>query len=470
VKILLVVPEIHIKFGTYGYQAGVAALSASLKAAGFADVGFLHVAPRFRPERFRDAVAAIRPDVAGFYTTYNQFRFIRHFVAAMPRGVFTVLGGPHPTIAPDCLEQTPGLDAICVGEGDEVIVDLVRALSEGRDATGIPGLWRRTGDEIAAAPPRPFVSDLDALPFEDRTIFEGGRAGRAGLLEISHANSFRLGRGCPFRCTFCSNYAQSKAQPGAYVRFRGLDHVFAELRQVVDRYRPRVLYFQDDTFMSSPEVVRRFCARYREEVGLPFEFFGRIDLITEDLLRTIADAGGRRVSYGIESGDERTRTEVLGKRFTNQDAVRAFRTTKEVGLVAEAFVMAGYPEETPESFRRTADLLREIQPDLYTLSTYFPNPGTALYQRSREAGMLRDGTVPLDVVNQRDLMLDLPHFGARAFRSARRWFAFRVYGRTSPLKAVLFFAYESWLGDRLLRWLSSPLGRRLRAFALSLRG
>ena len=465
-KVLLVNPEIRIKYGTYGYQAGLAALSASLKANGFTDVRLLHLNRPTNPARFRQAVRAIGPDLIGFYTTYNQYRFIRRFVSGLSKVGYSILGGPHPTIYPKVLEETPGLDGICVGEGDETIVELAKAIRERRGHDDIAGLGFKNGAEAVFNPPRPFIEDLDRLPFEDRTVFETGRSRRAGLLEISHANSFRLGRGCPFQCTFCSNHAQSKAQPGKYVRFRSLDHIFAEIGEVTRRYQPSVLYFQDDTFMSDPGFVGRFCKRYQEEVRLPFEFFGRIELVDKDILTRIRDAGGRRVSYGIESGDEGIRREVLKKRFANASVIEAFALTKKLGIVAEAFVMVGFPEETPESFGRTADLLRKIQPDLYTLSTYFPNPGTELYDRSRREGLLRHDEVPMDVVNQRDVMLDLPGFRPRAVRAARRWFAFRVYGRTSFGKAILFLLYESWIGDRLLRW-ATPVRRRLRRIALS---
>jgi hypothetical protein len=127
--------------------------------------------------------------------------------------------------------------------------------------------------------------------------------------------------------------------------------------------------------------------------------------------------------------------------------------------------MVGFPGETPDTFRGTADLLRRIQPDLYTLSTYYPNPGTELHERCRRDGLLRYAETPLQAVNQRDVMLDLPGFPPAAVRAARRRFAFQVYGHDSPLKAALFFLYETGVGDRLLRW-ATPLRRALRRLVL----
>lgn len=465
-RILIVHPEINIKYGTYGYQSGLAALSAALKNNGFNDLSLVHLSPTFQPENFRSFVETIKPDLIGFYTTYNQYRYIEKLAALIPQNTFSVLGGPHPTIYPACLEQLPNINAICIGEGDQTIVELAQAIKDKKSIKDIPGLVYRDQGQIVHNDPRPFIVDLSTLPYEDRTLFEKTRANKSGLLEISFTNSLRLGRGCPFNCSFCSNFAQSKAQSGKYVRFRGLDHIFGEIRELIDRYDPKVFYFQDDTFMSSKEIVEQFCDRYQREIGLPFEFFGRIDLVAEDLLEKIRDAGGRRVSYGVESGDQHIRLEVLHKRFSNQDVVDAFAITKKLGITAEAFVMIGFPEETPESFEETANLLREVQPDLYTLSTYFPNPGTELHQKAKREGLLAYESVPMGLVNQRDVMLNMPQFTPKQIRSARRWFAFRVYGGISLRRALLFFTYESWLGDVLLR-LIAPVRKQLRRFALS---
>jgi radical SAM superfamily enzyme YgiQ (UPF0313 family) len=464
-RVLLVHPQIRIKYGTYGYQAGLAAISAALKREGGCEVRLLNLAHEFNPEKFRQAVLAWGPDLVGFYTTHNQYRFIRRLLDGIPKKTFTILGGPHPTIAPHCLDQTPILDAVCIGEGDRTIVDLVRALKTDRNLEKVAGIRYRQSGSISQNPPQCFIEDLNSLPYDDREVFEAGNHTAAGLLEIGHQNSFRIGRGCPFRCSFCSNASQSDAQPGTYTRFRSIDNVMGEIRQVVARYNPQVLYFQDDTFMTSRSFEKVFCERYPKEVGLPFEFFGHIEQVDEKRLQRIKNAGGRRVSYGVESGDEAVRREVLQKSFTNEDVVRAFALTKKAGIVAEAFVMAGFPGETRETFRATADLLAQIQPDVYTLSVYYPYPGTALYKRAKSEGMLRFDEIPLNIVNQRDMMLRLPGYDREAFLRDKRWFAFRVFGKTSLVKAILFSVYESSFGDRLLRWVT-PVRRLLKKYLL----
>ena len=466
-KVLFINPEMNIKYGAYGYQAGLAALSASCKADGVSTIGYRHLVSPFSPTMLDETIREWEPDLIGFYTPFMQYRFVHRLIATIPVQIFTILGGPHPTIFPECLELIPNLDAICIGEGDETFVELIRALSRGKTPEKIAGLAYRQGGEVIFSERRPFIENLDTLPFEDRTIFETARKRRSGLLQISHTNSFRLGRGCPYRCTFCSNSAQSKAQPGKYVRFRSLDHILEEIRTVVKRYRPEVLYFQDDTFMANEGTLIDFCARYKKEIDLPFEFFGRIDRVNDALMKQLRWAGGRRVSFGIESGDEQFREEVLGKRFSNEQVAQAFQITKKHGITAEAFVMIGLPEETRSSARKTAGLLAQIQPDLYTLSTYFPNPGTRLYEISQQKNLLRYPQVPLWVVNQRDVMLHLPYFKPAQVTSERRWFAFRVYGRTSLLKAVLFTMYETDWGEPFLNFFSF-LRKPLRKLLLSL--
>ena len=137
-----------------------------------------------------------------------------------------------------------------------------------------------------------------------------------------------------------------------------------------------------------------------------------------------------------------------------------------MGYHAEAFVMAGLPDEDPEKFRDTADLLRTIQPDLYSLSIYFPFRGTELYDHALERGYL-PGPVDLDdtFVSRRRALLDMPDFPPKVVAREVRRFPWRVYGRTSLRKALLFRAYEMPIGDALLQLLA-PVRRLLRVYAV----
>ena len=461
-RILLVYPTINLKLGVYGFQYGLGTISAYLKEHGYTDIRLCVIAPQYEEETFRGFLRDYRPDVVGFYTSWDQFRYIKKLVALVrDEGVFTILGGPHPTLFPGCMEEIPRLDAVCVGEGEGPMLEVVRALEQGRRPTDVAGLWVRDGAEIVKNPPGPFIPDIGAIPLPDRDLFEQSKIkGRFGLKPITHRNVFRITRGCPYGCTFCSAKALSCTQEGAYLRYQPIGRVIDEIKDCVRRYGISELIFLDDTFLMREDIAEEFVERYSREVNLPFDFFGRIPVRNEALLRKLKAAGGRRISFGVEHGNEAFRRDVIHKSFTNEDVVETFELARRVGLTTEAFVIVGFPDETEEIFEDTVRLMRRIQPDLYTLCIYFPVLGTELYDRAVEKGYIEfNQPIADDYVTYRNSLLDMPQFPDALIRRRNFLFGAQVFGRTNPKKALMFMAYDSPWGDRLLHLISGQ--RRL---------
>jgi len=468
VRLLLVYTEVQIKYGSYAFQHGLAALAAYVKQAGDPQVSLCYVGPKWNNEGYRDRIRRFRPDVIGFYVTEDQLRFVRKLLNdGATGGAFTLFGGPYASLNPEIIEQERRLDAVCIGEGELPTVTLLDTLARRQEPAEIPGLWVRRGSEIIRTHSPPYIEDLDSLPFVDREIFEAApELKHVGITQISHRNSFRVSRGCPFKCSFCSNHRLARNQEGTFTRLRSVPLVMQEVRQVVGRYRPKEIYFDDDTFTLKESFVDEFVEAYPATSTLPFEFFSHVGPTALRVLEKLRGVGGRRVSFGIESGNEHIRNKVLGKSFSNDRVEEVFREARRMGYQVEAFLMVGLPDETPEAFDDTVELMRRIQPDLYSLSIYFPFRGTDLYEHALRQGYL-DGPVDLDdtFVSRRRALLDMPAFPPAAVARAVRNFPLRVYGRPSLRKALLFRAYESPLGDPLLQALA-PVKRLLRDFVL----
>ena len=467
-RLLLVLSEVQIKYGSYGFQHGLAALSAYIRKAGGHQVALCYIGPSWKPELFREQVRRFRPHVIGFYTTEDQARFSRKLLREPGvDNAFTLFGGPYATLNPEILEEEPRLDALCVGEGEIPLSELLGRLEGGSDPADVAGLWVRRGADIVRNPPPPFLQDLDALPPCDRSLFEETPEIRhVGITQISFRNSFRVSRGCPYGCTFCSNGPLSRAQDGRFTRFRSVPAVLAEIDEVTARYRPQEIYFEDDSFTLNETFVDAFVDAYPRTSDLPFEFFSHIGPSTLGVLTKLRSVGGRRVSFGIESGNEALRRKVLKKRFSNELVLEVFRGARRMGYQVEAFVMAGLPDETPESFGDTAALLRRIDPDLYSVSIYFPFRGTELYAYAMKKRYL-NGPVALDddFVSRRRALLDMPDFPPAVVEEEVRRLPMRVYRGISLRKALLFRVYETRFGDQLLQRLA-PLKRALRIFAV----
>ncbi|MEW6185502.1 MAG: radical SAM protein [Thermodesulfobacteriota bacterium] len=447
-KILLVFTELNQKFGALRSQHGLASISAVLKQNTKAEIGFSYFAESLDFEKWEEDLRHFQPDLIGFYSTAEQFHFVKTLIEKVPDPVFTICGGPHPTCYPQCLESIPRLDAICVGEGEFPLLELVQALEENRDYTSIPSLWVRKNGNIIRNLTRPFIADLDALPFEDRELFNTQEAiDKYGFSQIRIMAS----RGCPFHCTYCSNKRTSQTQSGRYVRFRSADHLLGEIAGIKSKYHFEEIFFDDDIFMMNREIVAEFCSRYPKEVGKPFVFCGRVEACHKDILTMLKEAGGRRIDFGLESGHEELRRSIMKRKMTNRQIIEATRLAKSVGLQVKTLNMVGLPEETPEKFQETVRINQEINPDVVSISIFYPYPGTELYDYCREKNYLDpEESLPENYVSRRESLLQLPGFSKEKIGRCFRWFGFKVYWKHSPIKAIGYKLIYSQQGEFFL--------------------
>ncbi|HRV82723.1 MAG TPA: cobalamin-dependent protein, partial [Planctomycetota bacterium] len=179
---------------------------------------------------------------------------------------FSLMGGPHVTFLPDAVKD-PDIDAVCVGEGEGAIVDLLNALEKGEDWRTIENLvWCEDGETLHKNPLRPLVRDLDALGFPDRSvIYEANDIYRDSPRKVIVSQ-----RGCPMMCTFCFHHAWKekvyKAKNSEYVRKRSVDHVIAEALDIKSKYPLDFVHFVDDIFNISGKWLTEFCERWPKEV------------------------------------------------------------------------------------------------------------------------------------------------------------------------------------------------------------
>ena len=454
-KIMLVFTELNQKFGALRSQHGLFSLSAVLKQNGYPQVSMVYFSESLDLETWRTEIHRQRPDLIGFYSTAEQFFFIKTLIEAVPRPIFTIGGGPHPTCYPRCIETIPRLDAICVGEGEYPLLELVQALEAGRDFTGIQNLWVRQNGNILRNETRPFIQNLDLLPFEDRELLDMQAAiDQYGFSQLR----IMATRGCPFSCTYCSNKRTSRTQPGRYVRYRSAEHILGEIKTIQSKVRFDEIFFDDDIFMMNREIVDEFCRRYPQEVGKPFVFCGRVEACHEDVLRKLKEAGGRRIDFGLESGNEEIRRSIMKRKMSNRQILEATRLAQSVGLQVKTLNMVGLPEETEEKFQDTIRINQEINPDVISLSVFYPYPGTELYDYCLEKNYLHpEESLPENYVSRRESLLELPHFPKKDIARCFRWFGFHVFKKHSLIKAIGYKMIYSKQGEFYLN-----LSRRFR--------
>jgi anaerobic magnesium-protoporphyrin IX monomethyl ester cyclase len=461
-KVLFVYTDINVRGGAESFQFGTAMVSAMLKRHGH-DTRLHYMFGKYRIEPLNATVAEYDPDVIAFSAVSPQYPYVRMTLRDMtPSRAFTILGGQHATLKPDCLEENPRLKAVCIGEGEYPMLDLVEALDAGRPVDGIQNLWvKRDDGSIARNPTRPFVENLDTLPFPDRDLFD-----TQSIIDSDfHTALFMFSRGCPYTCTFCANHALRKTQCGTYVRFRSVESCLSEIRDVVNRFQVEALYFNDDCFTCRKSFVDSFCEAYKNEFSLPFDINARPETLNDDICRQLKEAGCRRISIGIENGSETFRREVLERKMSNDRIAEAFDACRRAGIRTKSFNIVGFPYETPEIFEETVRLNTRINPDSVIIGIFEPYPGTKLADVCEKEGFINRARADALFVGRTDTVLDMPGFTRKQILKAFRTFAYRVYKPHSLRRALILRAYYSRYGQFLLA-LVDPFKHLLRRLTM----
>lgn len=461
-KILFIYTDINVRGGALSYQFGIGMLSAMLRKHGH-DTRLHYMYGDYDLVPLKALLASYAPNVVAFSAVSPQYRYVKKVLDDLtPWKAFTILGGIHPTLAPRCIEEIKGLNAVCVGEGEYPLLELVEALKAGKPVDAISNLRvRRADGTIAINPTRPFTENLDELPFPDREIFD-----YQPIIDSDFNTAlFMFSRGCPYDCTFCSNHAIKAQQTGKYVRFRSVDNCLSEIREVTSRYKVKLLYFNDDCFTAKRDWFLEFCEKYPKEFSFPFDINARPETLTDEACQLLRKAGCRRVSIGIENGDEEFREKVLNRKQKNDRIAEAFESCRKAGLKTKSFNIVGFPYETPAVFQQTVNLNARINPDSVIIGIFEPYPGTKLYEICVKEKFIDPSRQDEAFVGRTDTVLEMPQFPRAEILRCFRRFGYDVYKSHSLLKAVMYRVYYSQHGELIVRILR-PIKNILRKIAM----
>jgi len=426
-KVVFIYPDVCMFSG--GFQHGIGFISAILKEKAH-QVSLIHLREKLTREDFLRELRKSNAELVAFSSVTNQFEYVPEMALwAKEEGLPVIIGGIHATLAPEEVIRVPGVDFLCVGEGEYAMLELVNRLDKGESVREVKNIWSKADGKIRRNNPRGLVENLDSLPFPDRKIFDYRRILREG----GWMAEFMVGRGCPFDCTYCCNHALKGIYKGnkRYVRMRSVENVIEEIRVVTEEYSVRKLNFHDDTFTLFPKWVAEFCEAYKKEFDLPFQCNIRADTVDAEMLKNLRDAGCEMVRIGVETGNEWLRFNVLNRKITNRQIVEVFEKARELNLKTYSFNMVGLPYETPKMAEESLKLNERICPDYIQVSIFYPYPGTKLYELCEREGMLLK-------TNKRSYFEDGAAINSSYFPSSSieeyykkfKTFAFEVYMRS----------------------------------------
>lgn len=361
---------------------GIMYLSAILKNQGHQVRGVM-----LQHEDLFAAVKEFKPALVGYSAMDCERVPVLRLNAQLKKsnpGLFSIIGGPLGTFSPDVISDE-AVDAVCLGEAEEALPELVSTLEQGGDIKGIRNLWIKIDRAIHKNPLRPLARDLDSIPFPDRTLFGPPKKGGTANLIAS--------RGCTYNCTYCHNkrYKELYSPIANRIRRRSVDNVIAEVKEIDRKSNPSVFFFQEDHFYSSITSLEEFAKKYRAEVGKPFICAMRPEcLVDKQRVKALKDANCVSIFTGCEAGNDRIRKRILKRNMTKDHILLAAQTMSSFGIRFVFQNMVGIPTSTFEDDLETLELNMKCKPYYAWASICTPYPATELFTLAQEAGAIPD--------------------------------------------------------------------------------
>jgi anaerobic magnesium-protoporphyrin IX monomethyl ester cyclase len=337
------------------------------------------------PEEAVEKILALDPKVVGFTCMTVSFNWVARTAALLKKKapqIHTIQGGTHLTAIPErTMDEAPGIDIGVIGEGEKIIVPLLKALIGNNKTSDIPGLIFRIGDGYQINERPPLVEDLSTLPIPAYDLLDPRSFINTtyGVLSAPILSS----RGCPGKCKFCY-----KKTFGNRIRRRTSEHILNEIEHLIKNYGIEHFSFEDDLFTASKKSLGAFFDEMdRRKLRFEWSCWTRVDTVDSKILRSMKNHGCSLIRYGIESGSQ----EILDrneKRTTLEQIRRAFDLTRNAGIMIMGCFMFGNMGETRESAQETMDLIKQLKPEMLYMSSCMPYPGTEVARWAEENGYL----------------------------------------------------------------------------------
>jgi len=296
----------------------------------------------------------------------------------------------HPSLAPEEVIELQGIDAVCIGEGEYVCLDFVNYFAEhGRLDLKADSFWVKDLDgTVNKNPVRPYITDLDQLPFPDLDIFDYGNL-RSNVQQ--NTAEVIVSRGCLYSCTYCANAQLRNIYPDRtqYARFRSPENAIQLLERVLQK-DPKIecFSFNDAILNVYEDWFYEFTALYKQRIKKKYVCNLRFDLLDEKMIRELADSGCYLVTIGLENGNEEFRKKYLQRSMKNDHIVEVSHMLKKAGIIVNSYNIIGLPHETLPLSLETVKLNARMHTDNIVISFFYPYPTTRLKQIAQEAGFL----------------------------------------------------------------------------------
>ncbi|KPA10930.1 Fe-S oxidoreductase [Candidatus Magnetomorum sp. HK-1] len=280
-------------------------------------------------------------------------------------GAKGIIGGCHVTACPEqTLSSFKSFDIGVISEGEETFPELITAIKNNMDIHSIKGICYRKDTDIILTQPRTFIEDINTIPEPAWHLFSN----------IDKTLPVLTTRGCPYKCNFCMRVLGDK------VRFRSPGQVIKELKNLVENFGVKRIYFQDETFTINKKRLKKILhMMIDEKLNDKIEWWiqTRVDSVDMEILTLMKKAGCVEIGFGIESGNELV-LKNSGKNITKQQATHAVKAAKQVGLKVFTYFIFGHPNETIFQIKDTIRFAAQLNAYSAIFGMMVPYPGTKI--------------------------------------------------------------------------------------------
>ncbi len=359
-------------------------------------------------ETFENMVENFRPNIVGFSVptvAYNNAKELKKIAKKFDFVEKIIFGGPHASACTkSVLEENKDI-IVVKGEGEITMNELM----EGKKLDKIMGISFVKDGKIVENQERPFIENLDSLPFPARDLMELEKYEE--YFQNFRCTTIMSSRGCPFRCIYCC-----KATLGTRWIPRTPENMIQEIIEIRDVYGIRNILFHDDLFTFNEDRIIKFCDLLESHrINLKWQCVTRVDRVSFKLLKRMKDTGCVLINFGVETGNQEIMNSIR-KGITLEQAKNAFKMCRELRIKTLANFMIGLPKDTIKTIGDTINFAKKLNPDnaQFTLTTPFPD--TELWRIMEEDGLINK---PVD------------------------WNFFRSFGLTSYDDYVAFFRHKN---------------------------
>jgi anaerobic magnesium-protoporphyrin IX monomethyl ester cyclase len=384
-------------------------------------------------EDIKTQAEAYEPDLIALSTTEDMWPLGTQLLEELESYIHryqvpVIAGGVFPTFAPQLAIKHHLIDMVCVGEGENTLIDLCDRIKKGDSWNDVTNLWvkKKNGTIIKNSVSNPY--NINDTPVIDISLFEAKRLERPMAGKWYKMLPIETIRGCPYLCTYCNSPYQvelyKRETNTSFFRKKRIALVYKELKYFKENHGVEYNYFWADTFLSwNAREFDEFCDMYLD-IGLPFWMQTRPETLTDYKVKRLAEVGLNRISFGIEHGNENFRKKYLARDWKNDVIIEALKIPHRYGVQFSVNNITGFPHETRELAMDTIELNRHIESDNQNLYSFVPFHGTPLRKLCEDLGMVTPETITRVALDKP--MLDQKQYPAEQVQALQKCFALYV--------------------------------------------